>query len=70
MKDPIYAFHSNRDGKIMAAGAFDYGYKLNDWLKGLDIEGGDKIVFEPLHVRGEDNPPTAPIPVPVLEGAE
>jgi len=42
---PLYALHKDDAGKIIAAGDFDYSYKLGDWLKSLDVRAGDTIEF-------------------------
>jgi hypothetical protein len=48
---PIVALHKSADGKIIDAGAFDYGFKLNDWLKSLDVRPGDRVEFGDKAVR-------------------
>lgn len=56
VKKPIYALHKNADGAILSAGSFDYGYKLTDWLKLLDVRAGDKIEFGEVAVREDEAP--------------
>ena len=55
-KVPIYALHKNAEGAILTAGSFDYSYKLNDWLKCLDVRAGDKIEFGEVAVREDETP--------------
>ena len=52
--NPLHAKHVDADGKVMAVIATEYNFQLNDWLRGLRIQPGDKIEFEPLHVRKEE----------------
>lgn len=63
----IYALHKDVDGKILDAGAFDYSFKLSDWLKSLDVQPGDIIEFGERASRKE--PLTIVEPAPEAEGA-
>lgn len=56
MKKPIYALHKNADGAILNTGSFDYGFKLDDWLRNLDVRAGDKIEFGEVAVREDEAP--------------
>lgn len=42
---PLYALHKDADDKILDAGAFDYSFKLRDWVGSLDVQPGDRIEF-------------------------
>jgi hypothetical protein len=48
---PIYALHKDADGAVLNAGSFDYSFKLNDWLKSLDVRAGDVISFGEVAAR-------------------
>lgn len=56
---PLYAIHRDATGAVLTAGSFDYHYKLQDWLRSLDVRAGDKIEFGEVVVRDE----VAPAPV-------
>lgn len=51
---PLYALHKDADGKVLDAGSFNYGFKLQDWLKSLDVRPGDKVEFEAIAVRADE----------------
>jgi hypothetical protein len=54
---PIYALHKDADGKVLNAGCFDYSYELNDWLRALDVRPGDRVEFDAVAVRADDEAP-------------
>jgi hypothetical protein len=57
---PIYALHKDSEGRVLNAGSFGYSYKLNDWLKALDVRAGDTVSFGEVAVRENE-------PAPALE---
>jgi hypothetical protein len=54
---PVYALHKDASGAVLAAGNFDYSFKLGDWLKSLDIRAGDRIEFGEVLEREKDRAP-------------
>lgn len=62
MFQPIYGLHKDATGKILDAGAFDYSFKLRDWIGLLNIQPGDYIQFGAKVSRDElpEAPPAAP----------
>lgn len=63
----IYALHKDSEGKILDAGAFDYNFKLSDWLKSLDVQPGDRIEFGEKSARKD--PLTVIEPAPEAQSA-
>jgi hypothetical protein len=55
---PIYGLHKDAAGAVLNAGSFDYSYKLNDWLRALDVRAGDTITFGEVAVREDEAAPT------------
>jgi hypothetical protein len=55
---PIYALHKDATGAVLNAGSFDYSYKLNDWLRALNVRAGDTITFGEVAVRDDEPAPT------------
>jgi hypothetical protein len=51
---PLYALHKDASEAILTAGSFEYGHKLNDWLRSLNIRAGDTITFGEVKERKEE----------------
>ena len=55
---PLHAKHVDSDGNILSVMQDDgYNFKRNDWLRSLSIRAGDRIEFNALHVREEEEEP-------------
>ena len=54
MTKPFIARHVDSDGNVMAVKQVDYSYTLSDWMRSLTIEAGDRLEFDALHVRKEE----------------
>ena len=51
---PLFAKHVDSDGKVMGVQAAEYSYQIKDWVRGLDFSAGDRIEFEALWIRKEE----------------
>ena len=51
---PIYATHFDSADRIMSVVQADYSYKMSNWLNGLTFAPGDRIEFDAIHVRKDE----------------
>jgi hypothetical protein len=77
MEKPLYALQRDGNRNVLAAGHFDYEFKLRDWLTSREFRDGDVIEFHALQTRrpAADEPEPAfiepdSLPKPVLAAAD